>query len=102
MRKPFTSLAYPAVLLAALIQPGPVAGQPASGKAGAVGAALPRDIDPDSRSRLPLMAREGGTAASQGAAAIRLHKSGVDVRWESPLGRALTELAILVAAREHD
>jgi 4-carboxymuconolactone decarboxylase len=34
--------------------------------------------------------------------AIRLHASGVNVRWASPLGRALTELAILVTAREHD
>jgi 4-carboxymuconolactone decarboxylase len=26
----------------------------------------------------------------------------VDVRWQSPLGRQLTELAILASAREHD
>ncbi len=38
----------------------------------------------------------------QGAAAIRLHVSGANVRWASPLGRALTELAILTTAREHD
>ncbi len=55
---------------------------------------LPRDVRPDSRNRLP--------GATQGVAAIRLHGSGAPVRWESPLGRALTELAILTSAREHD
>lgn len=35
-------------------------------------------------------------------AAIRLHRSGVDVRWENKVGRALSELAILSIAREHD
>jgi hypothetical protein len=59
--------------------------------------ALPRDIRPDSRSRLaPLK------PGVQGVEAIRLHASGVDVRWQSPLGRQLTELAILTSAREHD
>jgi hypothetical protein len=81
-------------------------------------AALPADVDPDSRSRLPLVKREAlneegkkaydAAAASsptgrpQGVAAIRLHRSGVDVRWDSPVGRRLTELAIITAAREHD
>lgn len=60
-------------------------------------ATLPADIHPDSRSRLPLL-----KAGVQGVAAIRLHASGVDVRWLSPLGRPLTELAILTSAREHD
>jgi hypothetical protein len=35
-------------------------------------------------------------------AAIRLHGSGVDIRWASPLGRQLTELAIVAMARECD
>ncbi len=60
-------------------------------------AALPPDVNPDSRNRLPPIDRD-----VEGAAAIRLHASGVAVRWESPLGRALTELAILTTAREHD
>jgi 4-carboxymuconolactone decarboxylase len=60
--------------------------------------ALPKDVHADSRSRLPLSKPD----APQGAAGIRLHGSGVVVRWESPLGRALTELAILTSAREHD
>jgi hypothetical protein len=58
---------------------------------------LPPDIHADSRNRLPLL-----KPGLQGAAAIRLHGSGVDVRWLSPLGRQLTELAILTSAREHD
>ena len=59
--------------------------------------ALPPDIDPVSRNRLPAIKPD-----VHGAAAIRLHVSGVSVRWASPLGRALTELAILTTAREHD
>jgi alkylhydroperoxidase family enzyme len=39
---------------------------------------------------------------TDGAAAIRTHRSGVDVRWENMVGRALSELAILATAREHD
>jgi len=79
-----------------------VIGKPASGErleqsAAAGGPALPPDVDPVSRSRLPLK-KPGVT----GAAAIRLHASGASVRWESPLGRALTELSILITAREHD
>jgi 4-carboxymuconolactone decarboxylase len=58
---------------------------------------LPPDVDPVSRNRLPAL-----TPGVSGAAAIRLHLSGVNVRWASPLGRALTELAILTTAREHD
>ncbi len=81
--------------------------------------ALPNDVFPDSRSRLRLIKREdldergrkayddalaaaSGSTAPQGVAAIRLHGSGIDVRWTSPLGRRLTELAILATARELD
>jgi 4-carboxymuconolactone decarboxylase len=79
---------------------------------------LPKDVHPDSRSRLPLIERaslndqvkkayDAAAASSpggrpEGAAALRLHRSGVDVRWESPVGRPLTELAIISTAREHD
>lgn len=81
-------------------------------------ATLPSDIFPDSRSRLPLVKREdlderarkaydeaasaSSSGVPQGAAAVRLHASGVDVRWASPLGRRLTELTILATARERD
>lgn len=79
--------------------------------------ALPADVNPETRNRLPPVRREQldergrrafdaalrqGETTPRGAAAIRLHRSGVDVRWDSPLGRRLTELAILVGAREHD
>jgi 4-carboxymuconolactone decarboxylase len=79
---------------------------------------LPGDIDPHSRSRLPLIEREeldeqgrkayDAAAASspsgrpEGVGAIRLHRSGADVRWDSAIGRRLTELAIITTAREHD
>ena len=59
--------------------------------------ALPADVHPDSRNRLPLVKPD-----VQGLAAIRLHASGANVRWASSLGRSLTELAILTTAREHD
>ena len=39
---------------------------------------------------------------TDGVAAIRRQRSGVDVRWENKVGRALSELAILATAREHD
>jgi 4-carboxymuconolactone decarboxylase len=81
--------------------------------------ALPKDVFPDSRNRLPFVKRDdldergkkaydeaisGATASGgpQGAASIRLHASGVNARWASPVGRQLTELAILMTAREHD
>ena len=60
-------------------------------------AGCPADIYADSRNRLPLLKPD-----VEGVDAIRLHASGVDVRWQSPLGRQLTELAILASAREHD
>jgi 4-carboxymuconolactone decarboxylase len=79
---------------------------------------LPRDVNPGSRNRLPVINRdeldERGRKAydeaisatplgvTQAAALIRLHRSGANVRWASPLGRSLTELAILTTAREHD
>ncbi len=79
--------------------------------------ALPEDVYPDSRNRLPLVKREDLTeerqkiydeaaAATdplhglQGEVGIRLHSVIDDVRFESPLGRSLTELAIITAARE--
>ena len=69
--------------------------QTASG--GSRGSTLPPDVDPVSRNRLPPLA-----PGVEGAAAIRLHVSSPNTRWASPLGRALTELAILTTAREHD
>jgi 4-carboxymuconolactone decarboxylase len=76
-------------------------------------APLPTDVDPDSRNRLPPVKRDDLDERGKkrydavglplrGAAAIRLHGSGVNVRWASAVGRQLTELAILTTAREHD
>ncbi len=80
---------------------------------------LPDDVHPVSRSRLPPIDREELDPARReaydaamrasasggfptGAAALRLHGSGTDLRFSGPLGRRLTELAILTTAREHD
>ena len=80
---------------------------------------LPEDVHRTSRSRLPPIDREaldptrreaydaamraaGSGGAPTGAAALRLHGSGTDLRFSGPLGRRLTELAILTTAREHD
>src|SRR3954469_14471939 len=53
----------------------------------------------------PLAAQTGGESrlgATAGAASIRQHRSGVDVRWENKVGRPLSELAIIATARERD
>lgn len=81
---------------------------------------LPKDVSPDSGNRLPLIQREdldergkkaydaarsdsySGASTLRGAAEIRLHGTGTDVRWASPVGRQITELAILTTARERD
>ena len=69
---------------------------------------LPEDVHPVSRSRLPPIDREeldpalreaydaamraaGSGGAPTGAAALRLHGSGTDLRFSGPLGRRLTE-----------
>ena len=74
-----------------------VLGVGSEGAAQSARADLPADVNPESRNRLPPL-----KPGVQGVEAIRLHASGVDVRWQSPRGRQLTELAILVSAREHD
>ena len=78
---------------------------------------LPDDIHPESRSRLPPIDRAEldadrrhaydaavGSASGppSGAAALRLHGSGADLRFDAPMGRRLTELTILTTAREYD
>ena len=80
---------------------------------------LPDDVNSVSRSRLPSVdreeldptRREAYDAArrtadvernAMGAVALRLHGSGTDLRFSGPLGRRLTEIAILTTARELD
>ena len=62
---------------------------------------LPEDVHADSRNRLSGDDADVSDGLS-GAAAIRRSGSGANVRWDSPLGRPLMELAILTTAREHD
>src|SRR5262245_5232455 len=109
---------FPVILALCLLQAdlsdqvGPSSGAYESGEA------LPKDVDRGSRSRLPLIKREdlkeeaseaydhaatsSPTGRPEGVAAIRLHRSGADVRWDSAVGRRLTELAIITTAREHN
>ncbi len=72
---------------------------------------VPADVHAESRNRLPPIDRAEldvtrraahDAAAPQSAAALRLHGSGADLRFSGPLGRQLTELAILTTAREID
>jgi 4-carboxymuconolactone decarboxylase len=80
--------------------------------------ALPKDVFPESRNRLPLLKRENVTdrarrtydtavanfaGAEARGAAIRLHASPVtNLQMESPVGLPLLQLAILATGREHD
>jgi 4-carboxymuconolactone decarboxylase len=73
-------------------------------------------VHPESRNRLPPITRDqlsdqmkkaydaaaGPSGKPEGVAAIRLHRSGVDVRWDAGIGRRLSELSILAVAREYD
>ncbi|MYH29274.1 MAG: hypothetical protein F4137_10535 [Acidobacteria bacterium] len=112
MRK-FTSLPFVlasaiAVFLAAVLVAAGVAsasGAPPSGAAASEAptqSSLPADVNAESRNRLSTPAPDpaGGPAAA--AAAIRGAGTGLNARWESPVGRPLLELAILITAREHD
>ncbi len=61
---------------------------------------LPTDVHPESRSRL-----SGGVVSASGVEDVvaTMQQRGMGhARWASPLGRGLTELAILVTGREHD
>ena len=91
-RLPIMSVA--AVCLAALLV--------AVGAGAQTGASLPVDVDPESRNRLPIPAPDPDGGPSAAADAIRGAGTGVNARWDSPVGRPLLELAILITAREHD
>ncbi len=98
-------------------------GAPSQAPSQASAAVYPDDVYPDSRNRLPLIQRDDmdeqgqkaydsavsnprSLAGLQGPAGIRLHsarsRESEYLRYESDLGRRLTELAILVTAREMD
>ena len=79
----------------------PAAAMPAATQAQAE-AALPADVNPESRNRLALPAPDPAGGPSAAADAIRGAGSGADVRWDAAAGRPLLELAILITAREHD
>ena len=66
------------------------------------GTPLPADVNPESRNRLAIPAPDPAGGPSAAAAAIRGAGTGVNARWDSPVGRPLLELAILITAREHD
>jgi 4-carboxymuconolactone decarboxylase len=109
-----TGVAAVSAVCAVLLSPGqPVRAQNAATSA----EALPRDVNPESRSRLPPVKRESldergqkaydaaaarSGGAPQGVAAIRLHGSGRNAQFEFPLGWPLPQLAIITTAREHD
>jgi 4-carboxymuconolactone decarboxylase len=84
----------------------PVSASPAPGASGAPSAqaetVLPPDVNAESRNRLSTAAPDASGGPGAAAAAIRGAGTGLNARWESPVGRPLLELAILITAREHD
>ena len=103
-RPPFVLIPGAALCVAVMyVAAGATPSPSASGAAGAqAGISLPPDVNAESRNRLSTSAPDpaGGPAAA--AAAIRGAGTGLNARWESPVGRPLLELAILITAREHD
>ena len=96
---PGAALCVAVMYVAAGATPSPTASGAASAQAEI---SLPPDVNAESRNRLSTSAPDpaGGPAAA--AAAIRGAGTGMNARWESPVGRPLLELAILITAREHD
>ena len=84
----------------------PVSAAPAPGASGAPSAqaetSLPPDVNAESRNRLSTAAPDPAGGPSAAANAIRGAGTGLNARWESPVGRPLLELAILITARQHD
>ena len=74
----------------------------AVGAGAQTGSPLPADVNPESRNRLAIPAPDPDGGPSAAADAIRGAGTGVNARWDSPVGRPLLELAILITAREHD
>jgi len=90
----------------------------AAGRAFAQDDALPGDVSPDSRNRLPLLKPENAperakrtydnamanfAGAPPKGPSMRLHASPViNLQMQSPVGLDLSQVAILTAGREHD
>ena len=90
----------------------------AASRAFAQNDALPSDVSPDSRNRLPLLRPENAperakrtydnamsnfAGAPPKGPAMRLHASPViNLQMQSPVGRDLSQVAILITGREHD
>ena len=104
-RSPFVLTPAVAGCLATLLVAAGVAstsGAPESGAPAAQAEGLPADVNAESRSRLSTPAPDPAGGPSAAANAIRSAGTGLNARWESPVGRPLLELAILITAREHD
>ena len=103
-RLPFVLISGAALCLAVMSVPLGAAPAPRATAAPSAQAeaSLPADVNAESRNRLGTAAPDpaGGPAAA--ANAIRGAGTGLNARWESPVGRPLLELAILITAREHD
>ncbi len=93
-RLPIVPISAAALCLATLFAPASAGAQ--------TGTPLPADVNAESRNRLATPAPDPGGGPSAAAAAIRGAGTGVNARWDSPVGRPLLELAILITAREHD
>ncbi len=101
---PVIPISVAALCLAVMSVPAgatPSPGAPGSGSAQNE-APLPPDVNAESRNRLSIPAPDPGGGPAAAANAIRSAGTGVNARWESPVGRPLLELAILITAREHD
>lgn len=107
-RPPFVLTSAVVVYLATLLVAAGVAstsGAPASGapkSSAPTQSSLPADVNAESRSRLSTPAPDPAGGPSAAANTIRSAGTGLNARWESPVGRPLLELAILITAREHD
>ena len=88
-------------LVAVALVASPATAAPGATEAQAA-AALPADVNPESRNRLAILAPNPAGGPTAAADAIRAAGSGADVRWDAAAGRPLLELAILITAREHD
>ena len=103
-RLPFVLISGAALCLAVMSVPLGAAPAPRASAAPSAQAeaSLPADVNAESRNRLATAAPDPAGGPVAAANAIRGAGTGLNARWESPVGRPLLELAILITAREHD